>query len=171
MATYEAGEAAPLDIPGLPTVARSGPGSAAGWQYTQALGEVIAEQYVECDGGGLWELRALNPDRIPPPTVIRAWCKHYPAFGLLMAAAEKARAERLMEQTIVIADTGKANAAKLALQISTRQHMASQLDRERFGKGSPQQGTPQLGNDPQPIAPALSDDQLASIASGGSNGG
>lgn len=160
---------APVDLPGLPVVSRVGPGSRSGWVYSPELGEAIAEQYAESDSGGLWELRSLAPDRIPPPSVIHAWKAHFPAFGLLMKAAEKVRAEKLLEQTIVLADTGTGSAQRIAMQIATRQHLAERLDRARFGKGGEASAPAQLGHDPQPTAPELSDEALASLAAAGAN--
>lgn len=158
---------APLDVPGLPAVARHGAGSASGWQYSEALGEAIADQYAESTSGGLWELRALAPERIPPPAVVRAWCRQFPAFGLLMREADRLRAEQMMEQTLVIADTGVGQAPRLALQIATRQHLAGKLDGARYGKGEGAGSAPALGRDQQPTALDCDDATLTAIALAG----
>jgi hypothetical protein len=152
----------------LPAVPRSGGGSRGGWTYTEALGQAIADLYVDADSGGLWAVQAAAPDKIPPPTVLHAWKRQYPAFGLMMRDAERVRAERLMEQTIVIADTAAGSPARLALQIDTRTRLAERLDRARFGNAA---GTgappPLLARDAQPVAVELTDDVLASIAAAG----
>lgn len=165
-----------LPVPGRPDAARFGPGSASGYQYSTPLGEMIADLYVD-EPGGLWGIHAAMPERIPPPAIVRAWCKQFPAFGLLMREAEKLRAEKLMEETVVLADTSTASPARLALMISTRHAYAGKLDAARYGKGdTPHDGPAQLGAaQVQPTAPQLTDDQLASIAasaveSGGERG-
>jgi hypothetical protein len=146
---------APAEIPGLPCVARSGAGARSGWVYSVALGEAIAREYEECGSGGLWELRQLAPDRIPPAGIVRAWCKQFPAFGLLMRQAEQVRAEKLMEETLVIADNDTASPAKVALRIKVRQDMAAKLDRVAAT----------LGQDKaQPVALGIDDATLAGIA-------
>jgi hypothetical protein len=157
---------APAEIPGLPCVARSGAGARSGWVYSVALGEAIAREYEECGSGGLWELRQLAPDRIPPAGIVRAWCKQFPAFGLLMRQAEQVRAEKLMEETLVIADNDTASPAKVALRIKVRQDMAAKLDRARFGTASPTDpGAATLGQDKaQPVALGIDDATLAGIA-------
>lgn len=154
----------PVWVPGVPG---SGPGSRGGWVYSEALGRSIADLYVETDGG-LWGVVAANPDEIPPPTVLHAWKRQYPAFGLMMREAEKVRAERLLEQTIVIADTEQGSPPRLALRIATRQHLAERLDRARFGSGAGA-GTPPalLPHEAQPVACELTDDMLAALAMAG----
>lgn len=154
----------------LPAVPRSGPGSRGGWVYSDALGRAIADLYVDADAGGLWGLCAAAPDSIPPPTVLHAWKTQYPAFGLMMRAAERVRAERLIEQTIVIADSGSGSPPRLALQIATRQHLAERLDRARFGNGSASATPLVLSRDAQPVAIDLTDDVLAAIAVAGQSG-
>ena len=151
-----------------PSVPSRGEGSRGGWVYTEGLGRAIADLYVDADSGGLWAVQAAAPEQIPPPTVLSAWKRQYPAFGLMMREAEKVRAERLIEQTIVIADSGAGSPPRLALQIATRQHLAERLDRARFGNGAASGTTPaMLSRDAQPVAVELTDDVLASIASAG----
>lgn len=140
----------------------------ATWTYSDALAAAIADLYVDADAGGLWGLCADMPDVIPPATVIHAWKRQYPAFGLMMREAEKVRAERLVEQCLVIADTGIGQTPRLALQVAVRQAMAGQLDPARFGKGAGSGGAPaQLASDPQPVALEMDDATLASIAAQG----
>lgn len=156
----------PVWVPGVPG---SGPGSRGGWVYSEALGRSIADLYVETDGG-LWGVCAANPDEIPPPTVLSAWKRQYPAFGLMMREAEKVRAERLMEQTIVIADTEAGSPARLSLRIDTRTRMAERLDRARFGSGAGSGTTPALlAHEAQPTACELTDDMLAALAMAGTS--
>lgn len=166
----------PLNVPGLPEVMPRGPGSRDGWHYTPALGEAIAELYsdgTDLDApkgmsGGLWGLHYALPHRIPPPAIVRAWCKQWPAFGLLMREAERLRAERLMEETIVIADTDPAAPPRVALRIAVRQEMAGKLDAARYGKqaGMPSLGAPAAG-DVQPVALDVDDATLAALALAG----
>lgn len=166
----------PLNIPGLPEVMPRGPGSRGGWHYTPELGEAIAELYsdgTDLDAprgmsGGLWGLHYAMPHRIPPPAIVRAWCRQWPAFGLLMREAERLRAERLMEETIVIADTDPGAPPRVALRIAVRQEMAGKLDAARYGK---QGGMPALNapgpSDAQPVALDVSDETLAALALAG----
>jgi hypothetical protein len=154
------------DVPGLPAVFRRPEDRPDhGWAYSPALGELVAELYVDdASAGGLWAIHAAMPDRIPPPRVLAVWKRQFPAFGQLLAAAEKVRAARLMEECVVIADTDPRAAPKVALSIAARQRLAESLDAATWGKGpaSPA-GTPALTAD-QPTAPALSDDDLRAIA-------
>lgn len=177
------GSGAPvIDVPGLPVAQRGGSGASAAWAYSRALGELIAELYVDtatADGaigtaGGLWGVHAAMPDRIPPPVVLAVWRQQFPDFGLLMAHAEKVRAERLMEEAVVIADTDPRAAPRVALSIAARQRLAESLDRARWGTGSRAGGDPPkppgIGRD-QPTAPELSDDELRALAAAGIEAG
>lgn len=160
--------------PGL-LPALSGAGSRAGWAYSEALGERIAAEYVEADAGGLWGVHAAFPDLIPPPAVVSAWKRQFPQFGLRMREAERVRAERLIEQAVVIADTGEGSPARLALRIGARQYLAERLDRERFGKAPTIGGVngaaaAALGHE-QPVAVELDDATLARIAAAGAGEG
>lgn len=154
-----------LPVPGRPEPERFGAGSASGYQYSTALGELIADLYVTEDRGGLWAIHHAMPERIPPPAIVRAWCQQFPAFGLVMREAERLRAERLMEQSLVIADT-EPDVRRATLQIATRQAFAEKLDRARYGKGdAPHHAPAQLaGQNVQPLAHGLSDETLAQIA-------
>jgi hypothetical protein len=161
---------APADVPGLPAVFRTPEDRPAhGWRYTPELGELVAELYVDdASAGGLWALHAAMPDRIPPPRVLAVWKRQFPAFGQLLAAAEKVRAARLMEECVVIADTDPRAAPKVALSIAARQRLAESLDAATWGKG--QSGTPASApalTADQPTAVTLSDDELAALALAG----
>jgi hypothetical protein len=176
---------APVSTPGLPAVTLTGPGSRSGWQYTPALGRAIAELYADgCDegkpqgiSGGLWGLHHAMPEYVPPPTIVRAWCKQFPAFGLLLREAERLRAERLMEETLVIADNDPAPPPRVALKIAARQHYAERLDRARYGTSAdasrlaPPAGAGLLGVEEQPTAVELDDAQLMALAAAGVEGG
>jgi hypothetical protein len=151
----------------MPVRVAVGAGSASGWHYSEALGEAIAREYAEIDSGGLWELHHLSPDTIPPPAIIIAWKRQFPAFGLLMREADKVRAELLIEQTVVIADTGVGAPPRIALQIAARQYMAEKLDTARYGKSGAAPGTPLLPSNAQPVALECSDETLAAIALAG----
>lgn len=162
-----------LPIPGEPEWRGRG---APRWRYTPELGEAIAREYAESvtesgDGtrasrdGGLWGLHYAFPERIPPPSVVRAWCGQYPAFGTLMREAEKLRAERLMEEAVVIADTAPGHPARVRLQMDARYRLAEALDRPRWG-GTSAGGTnapalPRPGE--QPVALSVSDDELEAL--------
>ena len=159
-----------IDGPGGPLVSVDKPGRAAKWQFTPELGDLIAELYVD-EQGGLWGLAAAMPDKVPPPNVVTAWKRQFPAFGLAMREAEKLRAEKLVEETLVIADTDPAPAPRVALRIAARQHYAERLDRARFGNASAAGNTPAIASDAQPVAIEASDAQLAAIALSGQSAG
>lgn len=160
----------PLNVPGFPVVQAFGAGSRDGWHYTPELGQAIADLYADSEGGGLWDCHHMAPDRVPPPGIVRAWCRQFPAFGLEIKDAERLRAERFMEQTVVLADTGEGSIPRLALRIATRQTMAEKLDPRRYGKAGDTPGTmPALGRDSQPVALDLDDDTLAALALAGAS--
>jgi hypothetical protein len=154
----------------FPVITHAG-GASGVWQYTPELGEAIARMYGDSEPGGLWGLHAAQPDYIPPPDVVTAWKRQHPAFGLLMREAEKLRAECMLEQSVVIADSDTGLAARVALKISARQHFAARLDPARFGNTpntSPALGRPASD---QPVALGVSDDALAAIALSGASVG
>lgn len=144
-----------------------------GWAYSAALGAFIAQEYAEgTDGdrsgardGGLWGLHAAMPDRVPPPGVVRAWCRQFPAFGTLMRQAEALRAERLMEETVVIADTAPGVPARVALQIAARVRLAESLDAPRWRAGGPGGNAPAMlpKAGEQPVALEVSDAELEAL--------
>lgn len=159
--------------PGYAPIA-SGAGSRSGWVYTEGLGERIAELLGDAPAGGLPGLHAAFPDLVPPAAVVRAWCRQYPQFGLRLAAAERVRAETLVEQAIVVADTFDGSPARLALQIAARQYLAERLDRDRFGRtpaiGGVNGGAAAALGHEQPVAMELDDATLARIAAAGQAG-
>ncbi len=162
----------PLNVPGFPTVQAFGAGSRAGWHYTPELGQAIADLYADSEGGGLWDIHHMAPDRVPPPGIVRAWCRQFPAFGLAIRDAERLRAEKFMEQTVVLADVGEGSIPRLALRIATRQTMAEKLDPRRYGKAQGDTpAIPQLGRETQPVALDLDDDTLAALAMAGQASG
>ena len=159
--------------PQLHALMPSSAGAGDGWRYSPDLGTFVADLYAESDGGGLWAIHAAMPDVVPPPRVVTAWKAQWPAFGLLMRQAEKLRAERMMEQAVVIADTDPDPAPKVALRIQVRQTMAERLDRQRFGRtpsDSPGLSLPGAGQG-QLVAEDVSDAQLLALALAGQGAG
>lgn len=162
--SWDEEHAAAANVPGQLVIA-SVEGSASGYAYTPELGAQIAELYAENMGDGLWGLHYFAPAFIPRPTTIRAWERQHPAFGLLMKQAEKLRAEKMMEETVTIADNIGEHPARSALRIGARQRFAAKLDSSRFGDARSADAAPlPLGKDEQPTAPALSDDELMRLA-------
>ncbi len=164
-------EARPAYVPGMLQVVDQEHVSASGYAYSPELGEEIARLYGDNDSGGLWGIHWYAPDTIPPPLTVHAWKRQFPSFGLRMREAEKLRAERMMEQTLIIADTIGEHPARSALKISTRQKYAEKLDASRFGNTPGQ--APALGalaSDPQAVAIELSDEVLAQLALAGQQG-
>lgn len=163
--SWDEEHAAAANVPGQLVVA-SVEGSASGYAYTPELGAKIAELYAENMGDGLWGLHYFAPAFIPRPMTIHAWKRQHPAFGILMRHAEALRAEKLMEETVTIADNVGEHPARSALRIATRQRMAGKLDAPRFGdaRGDAPAALPMGAKDEQPTAPALSDDELMRLA-------
>ena len=171
-------ERAPLNAPGVAmVVSASRAGAGSGWHFTPALGDWIAEllaDHVSDErphgmAGGLWGIHHAFPERVPPPSTVRAWARQFPAFGLQLREAERLRAERLMEETLVIADTDPAAPPRVALRIAARQHFAEKLDRQRYGNGASGNSSDplRLGQDAQPVALDVSDEELAALALAG----
>lgn len=169
----------PEHVPGhaLYVAPRRGRPSGHDWVYTPSLGEGIAELYADAHGldetgqaqaGGLWGLHYALPDRVPPPGIVKAWMRQFPAFGLLMREAEKLRAERLIEEAVIIADTAAGQPARIAVRVAVRQYLAERLDRARWGAAGAGGNPPALGAPgaagAQPVALDVSDDQLAALA-------
>lgn len=170
MGAWDDVDAAPggnyLPVPGFQD-ARTTPGQR--WVYTPSLGEFIATEYVTCDVGGLWGLHGALPDRVPPPAVVRGWCRQFPAFGALMKQADELRAERAMEQTVYLADHSPLAAPRVALQIATRQRLAESLHAARWkpGANTPASAAQISGPGEQPVAVEYSDAELLSLIEAG----
>jgi hypothetical protein len=145
----------------LVLAAKPPPNDGRTWRYDRELAARIADAVA--DNVSLHEQRALDPLTVPPVTVLMAWRKQHPEFGLLLDHAERVRADLLAEQALVLADTAKGQPARVALMISTRLKTAERLDPDRFGSGGAA-GAPAAGKDDQPTAPQLTDDQLAALA-------
>lgn len=144
--------------------AKPPPNDGRTWPYDRELAARIADQVA--DNVSLHEQRALDPLTVPPVTVLMAWRKQHPEFGLLLDHAERVRADLLAEQALLLADTAKGQPARVALMISTRLKTAERLDPERFGSAVAV-GGPAGKTDEQPTAPALTDEQLQQLASVG----
>jgi hypothetical protein len=140
------------------------------WPYDNAVGARIADRLSW--GESIFQQHIEDPLTIPPPSVVLTWKKQHPHFGQLMAHADKVRAQLLVEQALVLADTGTAPPARIALQIAQRMKMAEKADPALWGSGAASGGDMgRLGSDPQPVAPALSDDELAALAAQGQPAG
>lgn len=98
--------------------------------YTPELGDWIAGRVA--DGDSLASLRDAFPDAVPPPAIVQGWRDTVPAFGALMDAADRARADALAHETVRIADSPR-QAARARNAIQARQWLAERLDRARFG--------------------------------------
>lgn len=162
----------PVDVPGypavLPRVSRAAERDLPAFVYTPELGELIADLYVD-EPGGLWGIHSAMPDRVPSPAVIRAWERRHPAFAILLRDAERVRAEKLMEESVALADTSPLAAPRVALQIAARQRFAEKLDRARWGDGGGSSAaTPALARPgEQATALELDDVQLMALAAAG----
>ena len=130
------------------------------WPYSAALGQRIADDVAE--NVSIHEQRAIDPLTIPPAAVVMTWKKQHPEFGLMLKHADAVRADLLREQALQVSDHGKGVPARLALQVATRLKLADRLDGGMVGSGAPASGMPG-----QPIAPDLSDDDLAHLAMAG----
>lgn len=114
-------------------------------------------------GAGVSELHQDHPDRCPSPIVVNRWRRQIPAFDLLMGEAEQAKAERLADEVITIADNDELLSAQAGNAIKARQWLAGKLH-ERFGNAPKGESVgPQTVNN----ILMLSDEQLMAIASQG----
>lgn len=109
-------------------------------------------------GASVAELHELHSDRIPSPIVVNRWRERYPAFDLLMLEAERAKAEKLADETVRIADDEDRHAAQAANGIKSRQWLAAKLS-ERFGSTARGGGEVHIHNTVN-----LTDEQLLQIA-------
>lgn len=133
------------------------------WPYDARLAAQIAERVAE--GVSIHQQRADDPLTVPPASVVLAWRKQHPAFGLAMKHADLVRADLLREQALAIVDGFKGPPARLALMAGQRMKMADYLDPPSLGPAGQAPGT-----DPQPVS-ELSDETLARLAAAGLGAG
>jgi len=108
-------------------------------------------------GASLAELHECHPELVPNPIVVNRWRRAVPQFDLLMKEAELAAADRMVWETIRIADDAERNAAQAKNAISARQWLAGKLA-DTFKQQSLLTVT---------AGKRLSDEELMQIASGG----
>ena len=135
------------------------------WVYDRDTGARIAD--LVAAGVSIHHQRADDPLAVPPPSVVFTWKKQHPEFGVMLAHADKVRADLLMEQALMVADTGQGQPARVAIQVAQRMKMAERLDPSRFGTGSGMGQGIAPPSDAQPLALEVSDEQLAALALSG----
>ena len=91
---------------------------------------------------GMHWLHEQYPDIVPDTTTITRWRRKHAEFDRMMELAQRERADFLMEDAIVIADTvqpdreggiGSARVQKAKLQIEARQTLAKSLNPKKYG--------------------------------------
>ncbi len=91
----------------------------------------IAQEHAT--GATLLALHESHPDAVPAPMIVQRWRREFPAFDVLMAEAEHARADVLVDATLGIADSDKRTAGAARNSIQARQWMAGKLNQDRYG--------------------------------------
>ena len=128
-------------------------------EFTFAVGERIAKEVAL--GSSLHELHEAYPDVVPNPIIVKRWRERIVAFDMLMGEVEAAKAERLADETIIIADDPDRQAAQANNAIKSRQWLASKLN-ERYGSTVEKGKGSELN-----LNVILTDSQLMQIAAGG----
>ncbi len=115
-----------------------------------------AEHVLTCLAQGIPVTRVGNMPGLPPYAVIHAWRRQSPEFDAACVQASKAGAERMLWQTIEIADDTSRHPSCREVSIRARQFAMRVLDRIRFDPGAKVQEL-----EAQRMADELTDDQLA----------
>lgn len=76
-----------------------------------------------------WPLYRISEgfEFVPSPMVLHRWRREFPVFGALMDDAAAVRAERLVEETLAIADDETRSAAHARNAIGVRERMADRI--------------------------------------------
>lgn len=98
--------------------------------YNLQIGEEIARLYAA--GYSMQDITELGA-WAPSHACIIQWKAKHPEFAKLMAQAEEARADSLIEQTLSIADN-TFDPALANVRIKTRQFIAGKLNRAKYGE-------------------------------------
>ena len=101
-------------------------------EFSRESAEFIALEVAR--GGSVAELHEHFEDKVPNPIVVNRWRKEIPQFDLLMREAEAAKAEKLADEVVGIADDTERQAAQAGNAIKARQWMAEKLSQDKFGK-------------------------------------
>jgi len=126
-------------------------------EFADAVGEFIATEVAM--GASVSELHEAYPDRVPSPIIVNRWRKRILAFDLLMEEAEEAKAERLADQVVGLADDDSRQAAQVNNAVKARQWLAGKLHR-KYGEGLRKKEDEGMGGN----LLLLTDEQLMRIA-------
>lgn len=133
-------------------------------EYTPEKGRFTAEQFA--DGQTLRQLAGAFPDYLPPAMYIKQWRKEYPAFDQLMVIASAALADVKIEEAEDVAEDMNRPAAHAANTIKIKMAQAAALDSQVYGNKRII-----AGDKDNPLTvrslPAMTDDELMTIARGG----
>lgn len=91
-----------------------------------------AEHVLTCLAEGIPIMSVASLPGLPPYAVINAWRRQYPEFDAACVAASEAGAEKMLWQTIEIADDTSRHPACREVSIRARQHAMKVLHRKRF---------------------------------------
>lgn len=82
------------------------------------------------DGRSVHELWKGSPDVIPHPIIINRWKQERPQFKKDLEDAEAVAAEKMVWETLAIADDVEAHPSQAKNAISTRQWLADKLNKK-----------------------------------------
>ncbi len=101
-------------------------------QYDYNTAQWIAQEHAK--GDTLLALHEAHEDTVPAPLIITRWRREFPAFDFLMIEAEAVRADVLVDQTLVIADSDARTAGAARNSIQSRQWLAARLSRDKYSQ-------------------------------------
>lgn len=122
------------------------------------LDEDSADHVLTCLAEGLPIMQVAALPGLPAYAVINSWRRQYPEFDAACVQASEAGAEKMLWQTIEIADDTSRHPACREVSIRARQHAMKVLHRKRF---DPATRVAEL--QAERMADELSDDQLAQM--------
>lgn len=117
-----------------------------------------ADHVLTCLAEGIPIMRVAAMPGLPPYALINSWRRQYPEFDAACVQASEAGAEKMLWQTIEIADDTARHPACREVSIRARQHAMKVLHRKRF---DPATRVAEL--QAERMADELSDDQLAQM--------
>lgn len=101
-------------------------------RWTPPLDEESAQHVLHCLAEGIRITHVGNMPGLPPYAVINSWRRQSPEFDAACVAASEAGAEKMLWETIDIADDTSRHPACREVSIRARQHAMKVLNRKRF---------------------------------------
>ena len=103
------------------------------WQFDQDVADFIVRMVAE--GHSVYDLWNGDRESLPHPIVVNRWKKERPAFEREMEEAEAVAAEKMVWDTLKIADDEERAPAQANNAIKTRQWLADKLSKKYEEKG------------------------------------